>query len=41
MTELLQLYKKKDLPASPLTPDTILPGKTILEKLEKLYSVRQ
>ena len=40
MAELLSIYKGKDKPAIALTVDTILPGKTTLEKLEKLYSSR-
>ena len=40
MAELLSIYKGKDKPAAALTIDTFLPGKTTLEKLEKLYSSR-
>ena len=40
MAELLGIYKGKDKPAAFLNPNTVLPGKTTLEKLEKLLSSR-
>jgi hypothetical protein len=40
MAELLSIYKDKDKPATFLKATTVLPGKTTLEKLEKLYSAR-
>ena len=40
MAEMLSIYKGKDKPAAALTADTTLPGKSTLEKLEKLYSLR-
>ena len=40
MAELLGLYIGKDKPAAFLNPNTVLPGKTSLEKLEKLLSSR-
>jgi hypothetical protein len=41
MAELLSIYKSKDKPAAFLNANTVLPGKTTLEKLEKLFSIRQ
>lgn len=41
MAELLSIYKSKDKPAVILDVNTVLPGKTTLEKLEKLFSIRQ
>lgn len=40
ISELMNIYKGKDKPAPLLTISTVLPGKTTLEKLQKLYSTR-